>query len=53
MTCITITHKLYAGLLKKYDKIFVIDNGEIIEEGTYQELIEKAGAFQKLLILNK
>ena len=48
ITCIAVTHKLYSNALQKYDKIFVMDDGNIIEQGTFQELMEKSGAFQKL-----
>ncbi|MCM1056753.1 MAG: ABC transporter ATP-binding protein/permease [Firmicutes bacterium] len=48
MTCIAVTHKLYSDVLQKYDKIFVMNDGEIIEQGTFQELMEKSGAFRKL-----
>ncbi|MCD8156764.1 MAG: ABC transporter ATP-binding protein/permease [Clostridiales bacterium] len=33
-----ITHHLFAENMKLYDKIFVLRNGEIAEEGTWEEL---------------
>ncbi len=48
ITCIAVTHKLYSGALQKYDKIFVMNDGKIVEQGTFQELMEKSGTFQKL-----
>lgn len=48
MTCIAVTHKLHANVLQKYDKIFVMDEGQMVEQGTFQELMEKPGVFQKL-----
>lgn len=48
ITCIAVTHKLYFNALQKYDKIFVMDDGNIIEQGTFQELMERSGTFQKL-----
>lgn len=45
-TSVVIAHRLstVAGL----DEIIVLDDGEIIEQGTHQELLEKQGAYQKL-----
>ena len=48
ITCIAVTHKLYSNVLQKYDKIFVMNEGKIVEQGTFQELMEKSGTFQKL-----
>lgn len=38
-TCIIISHRV--GICKKADKIFVMDKGKIVEQGTHSELIEK------------
>ena len=38
-TIIMITHRV--ELLKNFDKIFVMSNGYIVDEGTYNELITK------------
>lgn len=48
VTCIAVTHKLYPDALQKYDRIFVMDDGKIVEQGTFQELMEKSGSFRKL-----
>lgn len=45
-TSFVIAHRL--STIQKADKIFVIDNGGIAEEGTVRELIEKKGAYYKL-----
>ena len=42
-TAIIITHRIY-GLLK-FDKIIVLDNGEIIEQGTHETLLENKGYY--------
>jgi ATP-binding cassette subfamily B protein len=42
---ITITHRL--STIKKMDRIIVIDNGEIIEQGSHQELVEKKSSIYK------
>ena len=45
-TTIIITHRLYAAL--QFDKIIVLDDGRIIEEGTHQELLKKGGYYCKM-----
>ncbi len=50
-TVITIAHRV--STLKNMDRIIVINNGKIIEEGTPKELIDKKGEFQKLWNLQK
>ena len=46
-TRIVIAHRL--STIKNCDRILVMDRGAIIEEGTYDELIEKKGAFAELV----
>ncbi len=48
-TTITIAHRL--STLKDCTKLFVIENGEIAEEGSHSELLEKKGLFYKLYTL--
>ena len=50
-TVIAIAHRL--STLKNMDRIIVIDNGHIIEEGTIEELLNKNGEFKKLWKLQK
>lgn len=45
-TSFVIAHRL--STIQKADRIFVIDNGGIMEEGTVHELIQKKGAYYKL-----
>lgn len=45
-TAIIITHRIYS--LLQFDKILVLDQGEVIQEGTHQELIEKEGYYRDL-----
>ncbi len=45
-TSFVIAHRL--STIQKADRIFVIDNGGILEEGTSAELLEKKGAYYKL-----
>ncbi|MDD3302815.1 MAG: ABC transporter ATP-binding protein [Candidatus Gracilibacteria bacterium] len=45
-TSIIIAHRL--STIKKSDKIVLIENGEIIEQGTYEELMKLQGKFYEL-----
>ena len=46
-TRIVIAHRL--STIRHCDRILVMDQGAIIEEGTYEELIAKKGAFAELV----
>ena len=50
-TTIAIAHRL--STLRDADKLAVIDEGECIEFGTFQELMEKKGAYYKLFKLQE
>lgn len=45
-TTIIITHRIFS--LFNFDKIIVIDNGSIVEEGTHSSLIRQKGAYFEL-----
>lgn len=45
-TTIVIAHRLATVL--KADRILVMDNGKIVEEGTHQSLIETGGLYARL-----
>lgn len=45
-TSFVVAHRL--STIKSADKIFVIDNGGILESGTHEELLEKKGAYYDL-----
>ena len=53
LTVITITHKLSEEILSQYDEIIVMDRGQIVEAGTFDELVQRQGAFYKLYTLKK
>jgi ABC-type multidrug transport system fused ATPase/permease subunit len=46
-TTIMISH--HPGTLKKTDRIIVIDNKNIAEEGSFDELVKKGGLFSQLI----
>ena len=50
-TKIMITHRLDQETLSKFDEIIVMKNGNIVESGTYKELIDKNGTFKSLVEL--
>ena len=50
-TVIIIAHRL--STIKKADRIFVFDNGQIIDIGTHEVLSKKKGIYQKLLNLQQ
>ncbi|PCI95059.1 MAG: antibiotic ABC transporter ATP-binding protein [Flavobacteriales bacterium] len=45
-TAIIVAHRL--STIKNADKIIVIDKGEIVEEGSHTELVNKGGYYKKL-----
>lgn len=45
-TSILIAHRI--STIKNADKIIVLDRGEIIEQGTHYELLEKGGAYTEM-----
>jgi len=48
VTCISVTHRLSSELLQKYDAIYLMDHGEIIDCGSYNELIQRSASFISL-----
>lgn len=45
-TAIIITHRIFS--LFKFDKIIVMDEGTIAEEGTHEQLLEKKGIYREM-----
>ena len=50
-TSVIIAHRL--STIKNADKIIVIDQGRIVEEGTHTDLIDKGGLYAKLVALQQ
>ena len=46
-TRIIIAHRL--STIRHCDRIIVLDKGKIVEDGTYEELLEKGGYFSELV----
>ena len=51
-TKIMITHRLDEEILNKFDEVIVMKNGNIVEFGTYDELISNNSVFKSLVELN-
>lgn len=45
---VVVTHRLDAPIMRQYDEILVLHNGQIEECGTFDELIEQKGYFYSL-----
>ena len=50
-TSVVIAHRL--STIKNADRILVVDEGRIAEEGTHSELIERGGIYAKLVALQQ
>ena len=53
LTRIIVTHRLEEAILRKYDKIFVLQNGCLIEQGTFEELMKERGYFYSLYMISQ
>ena len=49
ITLIAITHRLNKALLKQYDSVIVLRNGQVAEHGSYEELVNTNGGLDALL----
>ena len=48
MTRIVVTHRLEGAILRRYDKILVMKNGTICEQGNFDTLMQQKGQFYSL-----
>lgn len=46
MTMLTVTHRLHN--VKEFDRILVMDDGRIVEEGTHESLLRQRGLYHQL-----
>ncbi len=53
VTCIAVTHSLEEGLLKQYDEIITLKSGNVIEVGSFDELINQKGYFYSLFTISQ
>ncbi|MBM3162793.1 MAG: thiol reductant ABC exporter subunit CydC [Chlorobi bacterium] len=45
-TLLTITHRLHG--MERFDRIYVLDKGRVVEEGSHEELIQEKGLYQAM-----
>lgn len=53
LTRIVVTHALDAALLRRYDRILTMKSGEIVESGTFEELMNQKGYFYSLYMVSQ
>lgn len=52
LTVLVVTHKLNKSMLKKYNRILFMKNGVIVEDGYFDNLMDRKGEFYKLVELS-
>lgn len=53
LTRIIVTHRFNEVIMRKYDEIYVMGRGTVIEKGSFDELMEKRGYFYSLYNVSK
>lgn len=53
LTRLVVTHKLEEKTLKRFDRIIVMKNGRVEEQGAFAELMEKKGYFYSLYQISR
>lgn len=48
LTRIIVTHRFNEAIMRKYDEIFVMNRGSVIEQGAFDDLMQKQGYFYSL-----
>ena len=48
LTALVVTHKLNELIWKKYDRILFMKDGSIVEDGSFDELMDRKGEFYKM-----
>ena len=52
LTALVVTHKLNENILKRYDRILFMKTGVIVEDGSFDNLMDRKGEFYKLVELS-
>ena len=52
LTVLVVTHKLNKSMLKKYNRILFMKNGVIVEDGSFDNLMDRKSEFYKLVELS-
>ena len=52
LTVLVVTHKLNKSMLKRYDRILFMKAGVIVEDGSFDNLMDRKGEFYKLVELS-
>ena len=53
ITLIAVTHRLFEETLTDFDEIIVINEGSIVETGTFKDLIDSKGFFYRIYSLSE
>lgn len=53
ITSVVVTHRLWGNILKEYDEIIVMKNGEIVEQGNFYELLQLKRYFYGLYYISQ
>jgi ATP-binding cassette subfamily C protein len=53
ITSVVVTHRLWGDILKEYDEIIVMKNGEIVEQGNFYELLQLKKYFYGLYYISQ
>ncbi|MNR54239.1 cysteine/glutathione ABC transporter membrane/ATP-binding component [compost metagenome] len=53
LTLVTITHNMNEELLGLYDQIIYMEDGQIAEMGSLEELLQQGGRFRSFYTLEK
>lgn len=48
LTLVSVTHKLVESILRRYDEVIVLKRGKVVEQGSFDQLINQKGYFYNL-----
>ncbi|MDO5717081.1 MAG: ABC transporter ATP-binding protein [Tissierellia bacterium] len=49
ITLLSVTHRILPKNIEKYDEIIVIDKGQVVEKGSYEDLMEHGSWFREMI----